>query len=125
MTVFDKKQTFEIPGWFQRWLPLVGLFVHDQIQKEIAGLKARIEELETKGINFCGSYQRANRYRRGEWVGYDGSAWVALSDVQPLEQPGASDKWQLIVRAGRDAREQRLPTRGGPSPETTIHHRRT
>jgi hypothetical protein len=117
-------------GWtkdeVQVFLKTIGRFVTDQtrpLRDEIAKLKARVAELEEGGAKFCGSWQRANSYRRGEWVGYDGSGWVALSDVQPLEQPGTSDKWQLVIRAGRDAREQRLPTRGGPNPETTIHRR--
>jgi hypothetical protein len=98
-------------------LQTIGRFVGAQVkplQAEIARLKARVAELEEGGVKFCGSYQRANGYRRGQWVGFDGSGWVALSDVAPLEQPGTSDKWQLVIRAGRDARDaSRLPTRGG------------
>ena len=43
-----------------------------KLENESAKQRVRIEELEAKGVNFCGSYQRGNQYRRNEWVGYDG-----------------------------------------------------
>jgi hypothetical protein len=88
-----------------------------QLEKRHESLGERIAAVEESGTRYSGVYQRANGYRRGEWVGYDGSGWVALSDVQPLEQPGASPKWQLVIRAGRDGRDaQRSPTKGSRGP---------
>jgi hypothetical protein len=117
-------------GWtkdeVQVFLKTIGRFVTDQtrpLRDEIAKLKARVAELEECGTKFCGTWQRANAYKRGEWVGFDGSGWVALGDVAPLEQPGTSDKWQLVIRAGRDARDQRLPTKGGARAETIVQRR--
>jgi hypothetical protein len=73
------------------------------LRDEIAKLKTRVAELES-GIRYCGVYQRAANYRRGDITTHEGSMWCAVSDVAPNDQPGKSQGWQLCCRAGRDAR---------------------
>jgi hypothetical protein len=61
--------------------------------------------LESGGIRYCGVYQRAASYRRGDITTYDGSMWCAVDDVAPSNQPGKSAAWQLCCRAGRDGKD--------------------
>ena len=105
-------------------LETIGKFIGAQLkplQKEIAQLKARLEEVEKKGVEYSGIYQRAQSYRRGVLTTYDGSLWACVEDAQPNEAP-PGPKWQLCAKAGRDG--NRLPTKGGARP-TTIVDRRT
>jgi len=72
----------------------------------IADLQRRMAELETAGIKYVGTWQRAMTYPRGSIVTSGGSAWVALKDVPEGEGPGQSpEHWQLMVKAGRDGRD--------------------
>jgi hypothetical protein len=72
----------------------------------IAELERRLVEIETKGVSYTGTFQRAIEYRRGALVTHDGSLWVALADMRaPCPEPGGgAPEWQLAVRKGRDAR---------------------
>src|SRR5262245_52224532 len=82
----------------------LGQFVCDQIkplQAEIKELKARIAELELTGIKFCGTYQRAAQYKRGDVCNHDSSMWVAVCETPPMEVPGKSNCWQLSVKSPR------------------------
>lgn len=73
-------------------------------QKRIAVLESRLAAIEAKGVEFCGSWQRAVDYRRGSMVVYKGSLWAATSDAGHGAVPGESSDWQLAAKAGRDAR---------------------
>lgn len=70
---------------------------------EIRALRARVHDLESRGIKYCGTWQKALDYKRGDVVTHAGSAWVALAE-QTRAEPGATGGWQLMVKAGRDAR---------------------
>ena len=86
----------------ERLLPLQAQV--DQLTAEVRDLKSQVRELEEGGIKYCGVYQRAAVYKRGDCVSYGGSMWCAIADVQPTElPPGKSDHWQLSVKHGRDA----------------------
>lgn len=63
----------------------------------------RIEQLEGCGVRYMGVWQRAQSYTRGAVVTHAGSAWIAVADKADSE-PGAGAEWQLMVKAGRDAR---------------------
>jgi len=71
---------------------------------KIAALEKRLAEIESKGVQYLGVWQRAAEYRRGSMVTHDGSVWAAVKDIGPDEKPGAGTSWQLAVRAGRDSR---------------------
>ena len=104
-------------------LQTIGRYVNAQVrplQKEIETLKAQIGELEAR--KFSGVHQRALSYKCGAQVTFDNGLWVAITDVGPGEVPGQSPKWQLAFRQIEPAR---LPTKGGPRPETTMVDRRT
>jgi len=79
--------------------------IKDYIKAQVDPLERRLGDIEASGIKYCGVWQRANLYRKGSVVTEQGGAWVALGDsegVRPGE--GGTDAWQLLVRAGRDAR---------------------
>lgn len=79
--------------------------VRAEIAAAIEPLQARLAEVETRGIEFCGTWQRALDYRRGSMVVHGGSLWAAVRAVSAGQaQPGNSDAWQLCAKAGRDAK---------------------
>ena len=73
------------------------------IDKRLEPILTRIATLEATGIKYCGVWQRALRYERGDVTTDGGSAWIALKQVEGV-RPGDGDGWQLMVKAGRDAR---------------------
>jgi hypothetical protein len=75
-----------------------------QRDDQIKELNDRLLAVESGGIRYCGVWQKAMGYPRGSVVTSDGSAWCALKDVPDGEKPGASECWQLMVKAGKDAR---------------------
>jgi hypothetical protein len=80
-----------------------------KLRARINSLEARLNTVERRGLEYVGTHQRAQRYRAGSVCTHSGSMWVAITDTEPNEVPGASDRWQLCVKAGRDA-EPRRPT---------------
>jgi hypothetical protein len=89
-----------------------------ELEKQIAKLQARIVELESGAMKYCGVHQPSIAYRRGSVVTYDGSAWSATRDVS-VERPGSGDGWQLMVKHGKDA-----ATASPRSDATTAAHAR-
>ena len=85
----------------QRLMPLQAQI--DQLELQVRDLKSQVRELEEGGIKYCGIYQRAAVYKRGDCVTHGGSMWCALTDVEPTDAPGKADCWQLSVKHGRDA----------------------
>jgi len=70
----------------------------------IEQLESRLAEVESRGFKYCGVYQKAQKYARGDVVTYSGSAFVAIKDAVPdNEIPNASGCWQMFVQRGRDA----------------------
>jgi hypothetical protein len=75
-------------------------------------LRQRIAELESKGIEYVGTFQRAMGYRRGQCVTFDGSMYVCIADVAPgADQPGSGKSFQLAVKRGQDGAQLRSPTK--------------
>ena len=107
-------------------LQTVGRFVGVQVkplQKQIEELKARLEEIEKRGVDFRGIYQRSCEYRRGSLVSHDHSVWACIEDAAVNKSPAAfPSRWQMVLRGdGRDTPRQ--GTRGGARPETTVQRR--
>ena len=106
-------------------LSTIGKFIGAQLKPlkdEIAGLKAQIEELKKRGVSYKGVYQKSCEYAVGDMVSYDHSVWCCIQLAQAGESPGAfPSQWQMALRG--DGREQRLPTKGGARPESTISRR--
>src|SRR5690242_497594 len=85
----------------ERLMPLSAQI--DGLKSEVRELKSQVRELEEGGIKYCGVYQRAAVYKRGDCVTYGGSMWCAMVDVQPMAKPGEAECWQLSMKHGRDA----------------------
>jgi hypothetical protein len=103
-------------------LSAIGIFVKQSIaaavephDKRIAELEARIVQLEAKGIEFWGVYQRGASYRRHSIVVQSNTMWIAVSDVEPNQIPGMHEAWVLCdkreeERQRRRATQQRTQT---------------
>jgi hypothetical protein len=93
------------------FLKAINIFVREEILKAFTPLRERLDELEKRGVDYKGTFQRACSYRRGDIVTHDGSMFVAIGDVAPNEAPGNGGNWQLAVKRGQDAVQPRSPTR--------------
>jgi len=89
-------------------------FIAERVEKACAPLRQRIAELEKRGVDYKGTYQRAALYRRGDITSWDGSMYVAIADIEPNETPGNGGKWVLAVKRGQDAAQLRSPTKPIP-----------
>lgn len=77
-----------------------------EAEATIAALAERLAAAEMRGLDYRGVWQKADSYRRGDAVTYDGSLWIALQSVE-ADKPGASDAWQLAAKRGRDGKDVR------------------
>jgi hypothetical protein len=80
--------------------------VKKYVDDALDAFEGRLAAVENRGIKYCGVFQRAQTYRKGDVVTDAGSAWVALREVEN-EKPGDGASWQLMVKAGRDAKDVR------------------
>jgi hypothetical protein len=90
----------------------LAFFIAERIEQATKPLRERIIELEKRGVDYKGTYQRATVYRRGDITTHDGSMYVAITDIEPNEEPGKGGKWVLAVKRGQDGVQLRSPTRG-------------
>jgi hypothetical protein len=79
--------------------------VKDYIDAELGAIRRRLADIEAKGVEFCGVWQRACDYRRGSMVVDAGSLYAAVRDVKAGERPGASESWQLAAKSGKDGKD--------------------
>jgi hypothetical protein len=109
-------------------LKQIGKFVRDEIKKAVEPLRARIAELETRGVEYKGTFQRACSYSRGDLVTHSGRLWCAVAETKPLQIPGECAAWVLAVKSSGNGKDhdaqRRLPTQGGARPQTTVTERR-
>jgi hypothetical protein len=90
-------------------LASIGSYVRSEIAKAIEPLLKRIAELESRGVEYKGTFQRGNTYKRGDLCTYDGSLWCAVSDTKALDMPGECPAWVLAVKSSANGR---VPTKG-------------
>ncbi len=60
---------------------------------------------------------QAGEFDKGDVVTRAGSAWVALADATPADEPGSGSKiWQLAVKRGQDGKDGQVkpPVSGSP-----------
>lgn len=72
--------------------------VRGYVDRVVAPLEERIRELESGGIKFVGTWQRAATYHRGDVVTHDGSMWIALGKAHGIKPGSSPDAWQLSVK---------------------------
>ena len=75
------------------------------LREKIEALERKVVELQAKGVEYRGVWQRACSYERGAIVTFEGSMWVCIQNVEPNTRPGQSQGWQLCCRAGRDGKD--------------------
>lgn len=83
---------------------LVERSVGERVEKALADLEARHEEkvAELTDLTHKGLWENGKDYRRGQYVTWGGSTFVAMKD-HPEGKPGDSSSWFLAARRGRDA----------------------
>ena len=86
----------------------LAIFVKERVEQACAPLRQRIAELETRGVDYKGVYQRACSYRRGDISTHNGSMFVAVDAVAPNQVPGNGGVWVLGVKGIEQLRQ---PTR--------------
>jgi hypothetical protein len=79
-------------------------FLQKSILDRVDALGQRIAEIESRGVKYWGTFQRSVTYPRGAITTHDGSAWVAIREVDG-EVPGTSGAWVLMVKRGRDGKD--------------------
>ena len=99
--IFEESLAREIADLIRQHVATVTKTLRDKIEV----LERKVVELQTKGVEYKGVWQRACSYERGAIVTSDGSMWVCVQDVGPNTQPGQSQCWQLCCRAGRDGKD--------------------
>jgi hypothetical protein len=93
----------------------ISIFVNESILKAFEPLRARIDALESRGLEYVGTFQRALGYRRGQCVTFDGSLYVCIADntAPGAELPNGGKSWQLAVKRGQDGAQLRGAMRPG------------
>ena len=93
----------------QELIRALAVFVKERVEQACAPLRERIIELEKRGLSYCGVYQRAAVYRRGDVCTHDGSMFVAVADVAPNQVPGQGGVWVLSVKGTAQPRQPTAP----------------
>ena len=101
----------------------IGIFVKEEIDRAVAPLRARLEELEV--FKYCGTWKEGQQYHAGNFCTDHGSLWHCACST--TSRPGSDHAaWQLAVKRGRDAREKATePLRTEPRRATAIPSRRS
>jgi hypothetical protein len=94
-----------------------------EIQKATAPLLARIAELESSAMKYCGVHQASIAYRKGCVTTFDGAAWCATRDVS-VEKPGRGHS-QCPSRPGIRVWRISAPTTPPIAPYTVFLRPRT
>ncbi len=67
----------------------------------VKALKKRVAELEARPVlRYVGTWDRVRNYEPGEICTDGGSAWICQQETN--SRPGTTDRWQLMVKRGRD-----------------------
>jgi hypothetical protein len=93
--------------------------IKEYVQSELGPLRTRIAELEsTKEIDeariksleareYQGTWDALKSYEKGAMVSWGGSCWHARLASRGRKPNEAHDCWQLMVKKGSDAKDQR------------------
>lgn len=77
--------------------------LHEYLGKALRPLADRIAALEKRGnenetFRYCGTWQAAGEYVRGNFVTHAGGMWHCNAPTR--EKPGVGTDWQLAVKGG-------------------------
>jgi hypothetical protein len=74
------------------------------LEAEVETLKAKLEEITSRGVKYRGVWQAAEQYERGDLVTREGSMWACNRSSSRATPGTGSRDWTLAVKAGRDGR---------------------
>lgn len=96
------RNTKDSPGWGKAFGEQLASAIREHVERKIKPLQDRIAQLESRGVRYVGTWQRAATYDRGEVVTHDGSMWVAVDNVANGVKPGSNpEAWQLSAKGTR------------------------
>jgi len=72
-----------LPPRDEAMMEAVGQVLIEEIERAVAPLRLRIAELEKRGVEYVGVYQRAVGYRRGSIVTFENNMHVATTKTRP------------------------------------------
>ena len=73
----------------------------EAVRDRFEAVESRMDAVEERGLRFCGVYQRAAKYGRGDVVVADGSLWCSLAESDGVKPGTDETKWQLCVTSAR------------------------
>ncbi|MBB4865460.1 hypothetical protein HNP46_004354 [Pseudomonas nitritireducens] len=84
---------------------LTGKLIHaleriEQLEGKLKGLSEQAAALEERGLKYCGTWQRAMDYRRGDCVTHKGCLWTAVKATDKAPDEAVSD-WQLSAKGAQ------------------------
>lgn len=72
----------------------------ENLEKDLKQLTEKAAALEDRGLKYCGTWQRAMDYRRGDCVTHKGSLWTAVKATTLAPDLATSD-WQLSAKGAQ------------------------
>src|SRR5262249_9640117 len=110
------EEEMSLPPRDEAMMEAIGQVLIDEIERAVAPLRQRIAELEQRGVEYRGTHQRAQEYKRGSLVTFEDALWCAVTNAQPGEIPGKASAWQLCLRGPQAARSPTVPRTQGSRP---------
>ncbi|MCK1467844.1 hypothetical protein [Bradyrhizobium sp. CW10] len=93
-------RTADLPGLMVAIGPTIAEFV----VKATEPLKARIAELESTQLKYCGVWDRFKTFPANAIVTDQGSAWISKTETRGIRPGDGNAFWQLAIKKGKDAR---------------------
>lgn len=90
----------DLPGLMAAIGPTIAEFV----VKATEPLKARIAELESTQLKYCGVWDRFKTFPANAIVTDQGSAWISKTETRGIRPGDDNAFWQLAIKKGKDAR---------------------
>jgi hypothetical protein len=78
--------------------------VREYVERKLNPLIARLDAVEkaTAAFKFCGVWNAARAYQRGNFVSHSGAMWHCEVDSAVGAKPGdGGDSWRLTVKSGQ------------------------
>jgi hypothetical protein len=81
----------------------------ESIEGRLEQLEELASRIESKGIEYRGTWDEHEQYERGDVVTWDGHCWHAncLTRSRPFEGDSPTPDWSLMVRRGRKGKDAR------------------
>jgi hypothetical protein len=76
--------------------------MREYVDRRLGELALRMDVLESRAaeLKYCGSWNSARSYKRGNFTTSGGSLWHAEIDSTGV-RPGDGDTWKLAVKSGQ------------------------